>query len=278
MRDIQWRAEDALLYEISVTPKPGLVDLRNSGSHADMDVALLTKSAAFVAKAAGECHMLGAECAFLPANDSFSRLRRLGASREAELMKLTGGVNTHKGALFCLGLLAFSIGRLGRLADSAAICAEAGHICRDTLTSELENRPISENASNGERARALNGMTGARGEAAAGFPSVLNVGIPRYLQALSAGVGENAAGVWALLWLMTLGNDTCLFARGGRAGVTYASEAAKSAVAGGLDGIEAAAGKMDGEFIARRLSAGGCADMLAATRFLAGSADISKEG
>lgn len=268
MCDVERRALDALLFEISVTPKPGLVDRRNSGSHADMDFSLLSKSAAIVAKSVGECERLGGECACLSRNEAFARLRSFGVSCEAELLKATGGVNTHRGALFCLGLMAFAMGRLGGSNNPFDICEEAGHICRDTLIAELENREIGKTTSNGERALALAGMTGARGEAAAGFPTVLEIAIPRYMQALKGGKSENTAGVWTLMWLITLKNDTCLFARGGSVGVEYAAEAAEMAIAGGMDSIEAAAERADGEFIKRRLSPGGCADMLIAARFL----------
>ena len=72
----------ALLYELSVTPKPGLVDGRNSGSHADMDAPLLKKSAEYVSACAGECARLGEELSALPPDDAFIELRRAGVGME----------------------------------------------------------------------------------------------------------------------------------------------------------------------------------------------------
>ena len=104
----------ALLYEVAVTPKPGLIDRLNSGSHRDMDMYSFLASAASLYPYFAECVKIGRETADRPAPETFAALRCPGKLAEAGMLKATGGVNTHKGAIFTLGLLCGAMGRLDR--------------------------------------------------------------------------------------------------------------------------------------------------------------------
>ena len=102
-------AVESLLREVHTTPKPGLVDDRNTGSHSDMDVAAFTASAEALRPYFRQCFLLGRK---MPREELFSALRRAGMEAEQDMYRATGGVNTHKGAIFTLGLLCGSLGRV----------------------------------------------------------------------------------------------------------------------------------------------------------------------
>ena len=116
----------ALLYEVTTTPKPGLVDRRNSGSHKDMDVFTFMDSAAALYPYFEDCARTGRETAEQPAPETFAALRPLGCEAEGEMLDATGGINTHKGAVFSVGIVCAALGRLDRSlwAEAARVLAE----------------------------------------------------------------------------------------------------------------------------------------------------------
>ena len=117
----------------------------------------------------------------------------------------------------------------------------------------------------GERLYLQYGIRGIRGEAADGFPSVKNIGLPHFRQARAEGVSQNGAGVLTLLHLIAQVQDTTLYHRGGCDGAQWAAAAAKKLLPCPSN---AQIAQLDDAFIARNLSPGGCADLLAATYFL----------
>lgn len=113
------QAVRALLYEVTTTPKPGLVDRRNSGSHTDMDSFTFMSSAASLYPYFEACTRAGRKTADGPAPETFAALRPLGCEAEGEMLAATHGVNTHKGAIFSIGIVCAGAGppgpcRLGR--------------------------------------------------------------------------------------------------------------------------------------------------------------------
>ena len=107
-----------------MTPKPGLIDLLNSGSHRDMDMYSFLASAASLYPYFAECVKIGRETADRPAPETFAALRCPGKLAEAGMLRATGGVNTHKGAIFTLGVICGALGRLaweGRHSPAAVI-------------------------------------------------------------------------------------------------------------------------------------------------------------
>lgn len=291
-------ALDAMLFELNVTPKPGLVDARNSGAHADMHFELLEASARAICIHIGKCARTAYElaCAGAGARVAFMKLREIGIAAQRDMLRLTRGVNTHKGAVFCLGLLAGALGSLlaraggeaartasGRNAElpaqqcvkiylrgealTDAICAEASRLCLDTLAEELSAISKSLPATNGERAYVEYGLAGARGEALSGFLDTRRHALPAFRNAARLGESENEAAVRALLALISLEHDTCVYARGGAHALKYAADAARALSSGARIDMEDVK-HLDDAFIARHISPGGCADLLAAARFL----------
>ncbi|MBP3304627.1 MAG: triphosphoribosyl-dephospho-CoA synthase CitG [Oscillospiraceae bacterium] len=265
--DIGALAVQSLLDEANTTPKPGLVDRRNNGSHRDMDIGTFTASAHALGPYFRQCVQIGQETADAAPEQTFSLLRRAGLEAEKAMYRATGGVNTHKGAIYTMGILCGSLGRLWTperpIAETERILSETARISRQAAQADFQN--ISGCPTAGERLYLERGLTGIRGEAAAGLPSVKEIGLPAYRRCLHRGLSPNDAGAVALLHLIAGVSDTNLYHRGGAEGARYAAEAAAALLsAPTIARLEA----LDDAFIARRLSPGGCADLLAATYFL----------
>ncbi|MDO4572555.1 MAG: GNAT family N-acetyltransferase [Clostridia bacterium] len=257
-------AVEALTAEAEATPKPGLVDQNNGGAHEDMNLPLLKRSAAALGPFFARFAALGQAEAGLPLEGRLAPLRASGMEAERAMLAASGGVNTHRGAIFTLGMLCYLAGR-GPSTEPAGLCAAAARLCAG-LTAELP-----EAASHGGRAWSAHGARGARGEAEDGYPTLLRVALPAYEGELARGATDNDALTWALMALIAATEDTNLLHRGGAAGAAYARQAAADFLAA-YDPLRAgyaeALRALDEDFISRRLSPGGAADLLAAARFL----------
>lgn len=264
--DLASTAVQSLIDEVHTTPKPGLVDRRNNGSHKDMDIPLFEASAQALRPYFEACVRIGQNTAQLPPEETLPLLRAAGMEAEEAMFRTTGGVNTHKGAIYTLGLLCGSIGRLwsaqNPTPDVDTILAECKKMVGPSVQADLA---AATGKTAGERLYLQYGIRGIRGEAADGFPSVKNIGLPHFRQALANGLSQNDAGVLTLLHLIAQVQDTTLYHRGGCDGAQWAAAAAKKLLPCPSN---AQIAQLDDAFIARNLSPGGCADLLAATYFL----------
>ncbi|MBV8968676.1 MAG: triphosphoribosyl-dephospho-CoA synthase CitG [Verrucomicrobia bacterium] len=265
-------AAQALETEFMLTPKPGLVDQRNCGAHYDMDLATFLASAQAIAPWWLRFVEMGYACAKAPPVDFLGLVRPTGIGCEKAMLNATRGVNTHKGAVFALGLLCSAAGRLlgqGIGLDRECLCSEVAQVCSGLVTRELSGTQAGNTA--GERCFRRYGITGARGEAVSGYAAVRTVALPVYDGLRRQGVSESMALLQTLLHLMAVNSDTNLVSRGGLAGLNFVREYSRKLLGeGGVlarDGLK----KMeafDAELVARRLSPGGSADLLAVTWFL----------
>lgn len=250
----------ALRLEVETYPKPGLVSHVDSGSHADMDASTFRASAAAITPFFRDLAIAGAARAPMPA------LRRIGLDAEAAMRAATGGVNTHRGAIFGLGLLCAAAG--ARPHPSAGAL---GALVRDRYGAAILDGPVLLHAP-GARARRRHGVGGAPAEAAAGFPSLYRIGVPALRRGRSIRPGdEEAARVEACLALIAHVEDTNLLHRGGPEGFRFAREHAARFI--GEGGVAQARWRERAEglhraFVDRRLSPGGAADLLAMTLFV----------
>ncbi|CAO4180258.1 triphosphoribosyl-dephospho-CoA synthase MdcB [Methylorubrum populi] len=255
-------AASALRLELETYPKPGLVSHVDCGSHADMDADTFRASNAAIAPFFRDLARAGAGVAPMTA------LRRIGLDAEAAMRAATGGVNTHRGAIFGLGLLCAAAGALPR-----PRAGELGGLVRDRYGAAILDGPVLLHAP-GARVRRRHGVGGAPAEAAAGFPSLYRVGLPALRRGRLARPGdEEAARVEACLALVAHVEDTNLLHRGGPEGFAFArGEAARFIAEGGVaqTGWRARAEALHQAFVARRLSPGGAADLLAMTLFVDG--------
>jgi triphosphoribosyl-dephospho-CoA synthase len=257
----------ALLHELAAWPKPGLVSLVDGGSHTDMDAAMLQASAKALRPFFGELARAGQDGA------DMGCLRAIGLRAEAAMLAVTGGINTHRGAIFGLGLLCAAAGEVAYIsADGEAVArVHLGDVVRRRWAVEIGRGPIPL-FSHGAAALRRYGAGGARAEAASGFRSVYEVGWPALRQGRSQQPEDpGAAPVQACFALIAAISDTNLLHRGGADGMRYASEAAALFLSQGGVGApdwHARAAAVHASFVARRLSPGGCADLLAMTLFV----------
>lgn len=261
---------DALITEATLTPKAGLVDAAHNGGHADMNLALFLKSADVIAPYLGDCAATGMTFAGTPASPALlAAIRPIGLAAEAAMRAATGGVNTHKGAIFAFGVVAAALGK--RLAEAgratlADVQADVRAICAGLLA-EL-HQPGDDSA--GKRGYARHGIGGARGEAASGYATVSSHALPAYRQALTADGNSRRALHLALVTLYAVNDDSTTLARVGLDGLRAHQHWARQLLADHAtcadearlsDAIAAYAR----DCASRRLSAGGSADLLALT-------------
>jgi triphosphoribosyl-dephospho-CoA synthase len=257
------RAVEALIAEAMLTPKPALVDRRGPGAHRDLDLTRLLHSArslhgAFVQMAA---FAAGRK----PDRGVREQLAVIGRAAERDMLAATGGGNAHRGAIWVIGLLVAAQAMSGADATPNEVAARAGRIAA------FPDRYAPRQDSHGARACRRYGVPGARGEARAGFPHVVKVGLPALWAARAKGAGENCARLDALMAIMASLDDTCLLHRGGLPALEAAQRGARAVLAAG--GSASVAGwhallRLDAELKARYASPGGCADLLAACLFL----------
>jgi triphosphoribosyl-dephospho-CoA synthase len=263
----------ALQREMELTPKPGLVDQANAGAHHDMDLATFRASLAAISPWFPVFFQQGVEGHQIDARAFLSQIRRSGLDCERTMLAATGGVNTHKGSVFSLGLLCAAAGRLlarGEALGCEAVCAEVARLCANLVQRELTLPSAAQSA--GERLYWQHGLTGARGEAQSGFATARAHGVAPYLQARASGLDEESALLEALLYLMAHNPDTNLVARGGMSGLVWVQTQARRLLTQPAPTINIRKNQLvalDQELIARHLSPGGSADLLAVSWFLA---------
>lgn len=255
----------ALAEEAELTPKPGLVDARGPGAHTDMDLAMMLRSAeslrgAFTGMASAAQHFPA------PTRELRETLAVIGRDGERAMLDATGGVNTHRGAIWALGLLLAAAVIEGPYGPepAEAIARTAGAIAA------LPDRNAPALDSNGLRAQARYGAPGARGEAIGGFPHAL-LALRALRTARTGGASEPHARLDALVTVMASLDDTCLLHRGGRAGLATARRGARAVLAEGGSATprgRAALDALDLDLGRAELSPGGSADLLSAALFL----------
>ena len=255
----------SLYAELALYPKPGLVSLVDNGSHADMTAATFLRSMFALRRYFSDITQAGI------LNEPFHVLKRLGIEAEARMLRATAGINTHRGAIFCLGLLCAAIGRChatGALPTASAVHA----MLLACWGRELGAHSVDAgDCSHGAQALRRYAASGAREEGARGFPSVFQIALPALRRTLAAGRGMRAARIDALFALMAHISDTNVFHRGGLEGAMTVRRQARAFVARGGSACpdwEARALACHRIFVAGRLSPGGAADLLGAACLL----------
>jgi triphosphoribosyl-dephospho-CoA synthase len=255
-------ALSCLYSELALYPKPGLVSFVDNGSHADMNAQTFMRSL-FALR-----HYFAGICRAGIDDAPMGQLKLLGIEAEARMLRATGGINTHRGAIFSLGMLCAAAGRTAAQ-EMALTSASLRAVLLLRWGEELAaHSAYCEGHSNGLDAARLHGASGAREEGALGFPAVFEVGLPALTRTLGAGRGGECARIDALFALMAHLSDTNVYHRGGADGATTVrTHAQRFMAAGGTTNPDWKALALDCHriFVERRLSPGGAADMLAAT-------------
>jgi triphosphoribosyl-dephospho-CoA synthase len=252
----------ALEQEALLSPKPGLVDSRGTGSHEDMDLALMLKSARCLKPFFQQ--MADAALQQLNTHDLRQEIGLLGRQAESAMLKATKGINTHRGAIWALGLLvaaaASSDNNLQSLLERVAQLA----------LHPDDNAPLAA-LSNGQQVCKKYQLSGAKEEAQQGFPHLRFLGLPTLTNSRESGDPEPVAQLNALLAIMSSLPDTCVLSRTGLSGLATVQQGAKAIIdaggCGSLDGRRALL-KFEQKLLALKASSGGAADLLAATLFV----------
>ncbi|BBV08142.1 TPA: triphosphoribosyl-dephospho-CoA synthase CitG [Providencia stuartii] len=261
----------AMMAEVNLTPKPGLVDKFNTGAHKDMALTDFHLSAHAIAQHFPDFLLAGAKYKQYPIEQVLTLIRPIGIACEKSMFQSTKGVNTHKGSIFSLGLLLTVIGRqlaLHEPVSAKSISDEVSQMCRG-ITAELKHKTIRPTA--GQRLYQSFGLTGARGEAESGYQLVVNLSLPYYLKQLVEGKPQELALLETLILLMANNDDTNVANRGGLEGLAWLKTQAQTLLDQG--GLTTSADlekikSFDNQCIAKNLSPGGSADLLILTWFL----------
>jgi len=238
------------------------VSFVDQGSHPDMDAECFLASIAAIKTCFGQMAEAGADgCRLLD-------LQRIGISAEESMLDATGGRNTHRGAIYCLGLLAAAAGK--QMADGNLLGLPLGRIVAESWGGEILLPDSLLQTSRGLKVCHRYKLGGVRGEAKKGFPSIFKAGLPAF-QTASISTDREAARVQAFFAILEVCEDTTLLKRGGYSGWKYAQTQVRRFLHGG--GVASPDWKILAEeihcgFVARHLTAGGAADLLAATLFI----------
>lgn len=268
----------SLTEEVFTTPKPGLVDASNNGSHDDMDIYTFIDSIEALETYWGRFMKIGQETFDKEAAETFFLLREEGKKAEAAMFQATYGVNTHKGAIFTLGILCGAIGRLWRAdqpyAGTQQVLQECAKIGEIAVKEDLEKKKSKKEfvkETTGMKLYQEYGMKGVRGEVAEGLPHVKNRSLPLFKEQLKKGYSFNDAGLSALYDLIFMVEDTNMVARGGRKKAEVAQYMCILVLDDVDNGVPLSMKTLKGIdkwFISYNLSPGGCADLLSVTYFL----------
>lgn len=225
---VSWLAHTAsacLIDEARLSPKPGLVDSRGNGAHQDLNLALMERSARSLQPT---FHALAEQSWRRPADIALREtVGRLGREGEAQMMLATGGVNTHRGAIWALGLLVSAVAMLGGEGQSQAIADAAAALAR------LPDGFAPKSFSKGLRASRRWQVPGAREEAQCGFPHITRLALPQLQHSRARGASEPQAQLDALMAIMTSLSDTCVLSRAGMAGLQAMQQGACEVLAAG---------------------------------------------
>lgn len=254
----------AILLEVSTHPKPGLVTRLSNGAHKDMSIFTFMMSSAVLSKAFNDLQDIGQAHRGTLA-ELFCKLRSYGVGAEAELLRVTKGVNTQRGILFAGGIVSAVSGYAMNMGLSRdALLPLIKEMAAGLVARELKNLDHAAMTA-GEKLYYKYGITGIRGEVENGFPSVVNYGLPALEDAFDKGATINDALVHALIALMTVVEDSNVIWRTDYDTLLEVQRIAKNILS--LGSVFTEKGRMaiaetERYFLQRRISPGGSADLL----------------
>ena len=253
----------ALLSEVCVTPKPGLVDCENSGAHKDMDIFMFIESAVSLYPYYRSVAMRSLEYEG-SADKLLAIIQPIGVQAEGEMFAVTKGVNTHKGAIFSLSVLCAAVCVLAKQ-KAEATALNLSKACSSIAKARSRSAAELITDTNGGLAYKKHGISGILGEASAGFSSVFDIALPAMREHAFKAVSLQDAAVAALLHLIAEVDDTNIVARGGIEALHDIQTKVSMQISAFNEISEyiCFAKELDEEFIRKNISPGGCADLLA---------------
>ncbi len=266
-------ASMALQAELDTTPKPGLVDRNDNGAHRDMDHALMQRSI----QALHPYFVRLAQLGFTDKQPCHDEIVHIGIEAEREMFKATGGVNTHKGALFSIGLAAVALAgeAFSRITQAERCGTMAYNDVNSKQIQSLSNSIASlarlfpdTNGTHGSKAKANNILKGALDNAREGYTQLFKAWLPFYIDRIAE--GDNYALHKTLLRIMCDLDDTNIVYRTSMETMQEVKTEARQMLdtSRNIVNFEAALQAMNTDYIHRNISPGGSADMLSLVVFL----------
>ena len=266
-------ASMALQAELDTTPKPGLVDRNDNGAHRDMDHALMQRSI----QALHPYFVRLAKLGFTDKQPCHDEIVHIGIEAEREMFKTTGGVNTHKGALFSIGLAAVALAgeAFCRITQAEGCGTMAYNDVNSKQIQSLSNSIASlarlfpdTNGTHGSKAKANNILKGALDNAREGYTQLFKAWLPFYIDRIAE--GDNYALHKTLLRIMCDLDDTNIVYRTSMETMKEVKTEARQMLdtSRNIVNFEAALQAMNTDYIHRNISPGGSADMLSLVVFL----------
>jgi len=254
--ELATKAIQALSFELHTSPKPGLVDKDNSGAHNDMDFSTFLRSINSLYPYFRECAKIG-----FSKTDVLCRVRKAGRNAEYQMYQATGGVNTHKGAIFTLGLSTAAVAShyytKPKLKDFTKTIANY----TKGISSELKNE-----LTHGAIVYKKYGVRGARGEVEDGLPNVTKA-YEIIKTRLEDSDDTNDAFLYTLLFLMSQVDDSNILYRHNGEVLKKVQDDAKRALEMEKSKRLAFLTKLDKTYSKKRISPGGSADLLSVVCF-----------
>ena len=262
-------AVTSLREEVLLVPKPGLVAPESNGAHRDMNVT--TFEASIHALAPYFCQYLHAGLTAATVPQLYQQLRTIGVKAEKAMMTATVGVNTHRGANFSFGFLLGALGWLLQkqslkqlvMHDFAPLFPAVAQIAQG-VSGDFRELSEKKQLSHGEALYMKHGVTGVRGEALAGYPTIRTVILPYLRQTTTRG---DLRYLQLMVHLMAQVEDANVLHRGGPAGLRFVQDAAKALLHVPASRLPNGLRALNAEMIARNLSPGGTADYLSLAYF-----------
>lgn len=275
-------ALESILYEVVLSPKPGLVDAIDVGSHKDMDVYTFIKSAVSLKSGFDEFYSIGINHQGTP-EELMKKARQVGMKSEDEMFKATSKVNTHKGIVFSMGILLAAIGYYLSVIkdiksegdfftsyDTTQVFEIIKEMTKGIVSNDFKNLGEKKNLTNGEKLYLKYGFTGIRGEAEKGYPILRDFALP-WLRQANKNLALEDLLLELLIIIMSISEDSNIVARGGIDALDYVQKTSKEFLqSGGMENSEAkiTLEKMNDEFKIRNISPGGSADLLSLAIFI----------
>ena len=276
-------ASKALLYEVTLTPKPGLVDCANDGSHSDMTLATFIDSTAVLTAHFYRYIKIGFDNFRQDPQIIFNLLREEGIEAERSMFDATNGINTHKGVNFSFALILGATGTYlaqnpnKNLKDSftaddtRAICQLIVPMTSHLIANDLQNLAEKEQLTYGEKLYLNYGIKGPRGEAAEGYPSLTKNALPYLRNHANSTSDKRFLQLKLLLHLMTFVEDANLIHRGGIGALRTVQKEAKELKDKNLASPDLCKQLSDynDHLVQLHLSPGGSADLFALSLYFA---------
>ena len=272
-------AQRSILYEAVLTPKPGLVDAVDTGSHKDMDIFTFIDSSSNLFKGFYLYAEAGLTCE-KSEKELFKEIRKIGIAVENEMFLTTSNINTHKGINFSIGTVLAATGYYLRNNrekiysfkpdDTTEVLSTVRSMTEGLVKSDFEGIKKKNKLTHGERLYLETGFSGIRGEAENGFPAVENTALPRLREVSLLSISKEQKILDVLFHIMSVSDDSNVVNRGGLEALEFVKKSAFDFLHGGViwdDDYREKINQLNRLFVEKNISPGGSADLLSLTLF-----------